>query len=181
MDDDVTAISRHVLGVQDLRGFAQLGDVHIGSRATNRIGHGAGARSSSQSVQNQLILATANRSADHLGELRALVKVDLCLREDVRIFGGVPVRQRAGHGREADVHRGDIGLRYAGSCHAATDFREFYLGAFDTTTLTHSAHQHCLALVSLFDFSIEQRHKGIAQRDSHVDLVRLSSQGFARR
>ncbi len=35
VDNDVTAIRRHVLGVQDLRSFAQLGNVHVGVCTTN--------------------------------------------------------------------------------------------------------------------------------------------------
>ena len=92
---------------------------------------------------------------DNLHKLRALVKVYFLLAENVAVLSGVPVLQRAGYVGETNIHWCDISLRHAGSSHAATDFWETYGRTFDTTTLTHSTNQHCLALVSLFDFSIE--------------------------
>jgi hypothetical protein len=60
-------------------------------------------------------------------------------------------------------------LSDAGSGNATANFGELNGGAFDTTTRTHSAYQLGFALVSLFDFSVEQRHKGVGERNAHLD------------
>ena len=162
VNDQVTAIKWHVVLVEQALGFTQLGHVQVGGCTADAVGNGQAGARSAERVQDQLVLTTTHGRGNHLHQFLALVEVDLGLAEDVAVLSGVPVLQSQRDAVEAHVQGSHIGLSDAGSGNATANFGEFDSRAFDTSTRTNSAHQHCFALVGLFDFSVEERHKGIA-------------------
>ena len=119
-----TALGGDVLLIQSLRSCAQLFDVHVGGRATNVGANSRGRRSSVQSIDDDLVHATCDRLGDNLYQLPALIKIDVRLMEDVRVFGCDEIAHRCRNLGIGDVEGSYVRLRDAGGGNAFPDLRE---------------------------------------------------------